>query len=117
MNAWLIHEIRLIRPKLLIAFGEELYQLLRAYITDPSPAPIKLSASSDKSIPDAESWFVENGPLMVNLDRIKYSLVPIRHPGNSSRLPKTSSVKDHRYEYYQRARVQLINLIRIDGSN
>lgn len=111
MSQWLIPEIRVIQPLLIVAFGEELYQLLRRNITHPSPAPLKLSASKDKSIPDAEAWFVENGPLLVELDSYDYSLVPIRHPGNSSRLPKSSPTGDRRYEYYRLARAQLIEFV------
>jgi len=112
MVQWLIPEIRLLHPLLIIAFGEELYQLLRKHITNPFPASLKLSTSADKSIPDAESWFVENGPLSVNLDGVEYPLAPIRHPGNSSRLPKSPSAMDRRYEYHQLARTHLIVLVR-----
>jgi hypothetical protein len=85
---------------LIVEFGEELYQLFRRNFTHPSPAPRKLSAGKDKAIMDAEAWFVDHGPLSVNLDGIEYSLVPFRHPGSSSRLSKSPSTSDKRYEYY-----------------
>lgn len=112
MSQWFNREICIIQPLLIVTFGEELYQLLYTKITTPFPAPKKLSVSVDKSTLDAELWFIDNGPLSINLGKNKYLLAPIRHPGNSSRLPKHQSSNDRRFEYYQLARNHLIDLIR-----
>lgn len=113
LNQWLIPEINTLQPRLIVTFGEEVYQLLLQHITHPDLTPSMLSASTDKSIPDAEFWFVENGPLSVRFDGVDYALAPMRHPGNSSRLPKSSTKTDRRYEYYQLARNQVIDLVRM----
>lgn len=111
MGQWLIPEICTLQPRFIVTFGEEVYRLLLQHITHPDLAPPMLSASADKSIPDAEFWFVENGPLSVWFDGVDFALAPMRHPGNSSRLPKSSTKTDRRYEYYQLARNQVKNLI------
>jgi hypothetical protein len=46
-----------------LIFGEELYQILRPFITNPHPSPELLSAKADKSILYAEYWFIHNGSL------------------------------------------------------
>jgi len=111
MGQWLIPEICTLQPRLIVAFGEEVYQLLVKHISNPDKPPSMLSASADKSVLDAEFWFVENGPLSVRFDGVDYALAPMRHPGNSSRLPKSSTKTDRRYEYYQLARNQVKDLI------
>ncbi len=50
MNHWLVCEIETLKPRLIVAFGEEVYQLLRSLVVNPAPPPAKLSAKADKSI-------------------------------------------------------------------
>ncbi len=102
MHKWLFREVEILRPKLVVAFGEEVYQLLRPQLTIPNPSPEKLSASKDKSVLDAEYWLVQNGLFTINILGNNYSLAIIRHPGNSRRLPK-STKGDLRYFYHQKA--------------
>jgi uracil-DNA glycosylase len=52
-NTWLYKEIEIFKPKIIISFGDEVYQLLKDYIISPLPIPDKLSATKDKSIMDA----------------------------------------------------------------
>ena len=115
-QTWLVQEIRLLQPDLIVGSGEELYQLLRECIIYPSPAPRKFSATKDKSVLDAEAWFVENGPLSIQLDGVEYALATIRHAGNSVRLPRSSKPGDRRYEYHQKARKRLVELMSKAGS-
>jgi hypothetical protein len=95
---------------LVIAFGEELYQFFRPFISHPAPAPAKLSARADKSIPDAEYWFVHQGPLTLSIEKMALSFVALRHAGNSKRLPKSTAV-DKRLEYYDASARSLIRLL------
>lgn len=111
INQWLIKEIEILKPKLIIAMGEENYQLLKPYIINPITLPKKLSARKDKSIMDAELWFTENGPFTIKLNDNEWQLAILRHPGNSIKLPK-NNLNDFRLKYYQRSRNKVIeNLI------
>jgi uracil-DNA glycosylase len=108
MHKWLFQEIQILKPKLIIIFGEELYQIMRKLIINPEPPPLKLSASLDKSVIDSEYWFVKNGCFTLEIDKEKYSMIPLRHPGNSYRLPKNKKT-DRRWEFYKSSREILIS--------
>jgi uracil-DNA glycosylase len=112
MNHWLVHEIEILRPRLIIAFGEEVYQLLRPLVVNPTIPPAKFSAKADKSILDAEYWFAHNGTLTVRFDSLEWPLAVLRHPGNSGRLPKRDSRTDRRWHYHQQATQQVIALLK-----
>jgi uracil-DNA glycosylase family 4 len=108
---WLFREAAIIKPNLIVAFGEEAYQLLRHQLTMPNPAPEKLSASKNKSVVDAESWFVQHGLMKINILGENYPFIVLRHPGNSQRLTK-SSENDQRLYYHQEATKVVISLIK-----
>jgi uracil-DNA glycosylase len=111
LNQWLVREIEILKPRLIVTFGEELYQILRPLVVNPAPAPDMLSATRDKSLLDAEFWFVENGPLSVYMANRVYSIAVLRHPGNSNRL-LTERDNDQRYRYHQKATEQVIKLLK-----
>ncbi len=111
MQKWLFREAAIIKPHLIVAFGEEVYQLLRDRLTSPNPAPEKLSASKNKSVLDAESWFVHHGPMTINIFGDYYPFAILRHPGNSYRLTK-SSEDDQRLHYHQEATKVVTSLIK-----
>jgi uracil-DNA glycosylase len=113
LNTWLVSEIKILQPQLLIAFGEELYQILRPYISNPSPPPEKLSAKVDKSILDAEYWFVHNGPLTLKIEERVHEIVFLRHAGNSARLPQSTD-EDKRLNYYKASIIRLVQILRED---
>ena len=115
MTKWLFQEIEILNPKLIIIFGEELYQILKRLIINPIPPPQKLSAKEDKSVMDGEFWFVKNGCFTVKINKEKYSMAVLRHPGNSFRLPKNKK-SDHRWEFFQKSRERLVTLINNIGS-
>ena len=110
LNEWLVREIEALSPTLIVAFGEELYQLLRPAISTPDKAPAKLSAKKDKSRMDGEKWYVENGCMALSLGSRNWPLAVLRHPGNSSRLPKPSA-GDRRMTYHQQATERTIRLL------
>jgi len=113
MNKWLTREISILQPKLLIAFGEELYHILLDSITYPgSNKPKKLSASMNKSTEDAEKWFVENGPMTISLDQSEYQLAVLRHPGNTQKL-RRDVVGDLRYQYYRKSFDRTVEIVRL----
>jgi len=109
-NTWLVRELEILSPKLVVAFGEELYQLLRPVITTPEKPPAKLSKSRDKSQLDAEKWYVENGAMEMMLGGKKWPLAVLRHPGNSSRLPRVAE-GDRRMEFHQLATERTIEYL------
>jgi uracil-DNA glycosylase len=109
IQEWLFKEVDLLKPTLIIIFGEEAYKFLRNYVVYPSRPPQKLSASRDKSLQDAELWFAEEGPMKVRLGSAITKLVPLRHPGNAISLPPT----DKRRQAHQRSREKAIALLRI----
>lgn len=115
MNQWLIQEIEILKPRLVVAFGEEVYQLLRPFTTKPCPAPTKLSAKKDKSVLDAEFWFVKNGPLSLDLGDNGVPFAFLRHAGNSNRLPR-STKSDKRMHFYQESTQRVIQLLRENNS-
>jgi uracil-DNA glycosylase len=110
-HRWLVRELEMLSPKLVIAFGEELYQLLRPAITTPSRPPAKLSKSRDKSQMDGEKWYAENGCMALSVGSHSWPLAVLRHPGNSFRLPKTAD-GDRRMEYHQLATDRTIQILR-----
>jgi uracil-DNA glycosylase len=101
-NTWLVRELDILNPELVIAFGEELYQLILPVITTPKTPPKKLSVSRDKLKMDAEKWYAENGPMIIEVSGKKWPLAVLRHPGNISRLPRAAE-NDHRMKYHQLA--------------
>ena len=111
IRTWLLKEVQILEPKLIIAFGEELYQHLKGYLIVPSPAPEKLSASRDKSKLDAELLFNENGSFKIQLGSILSDFVPLRHPGNSTSLVR-SIPSDRRWQAYQTSRKRVVKLLR-----
>ena len=111
MNTWLLQEIALLQPRLVVAFGEELYQLIRPFLTVPNPIPTKLSATRDKSVLDAEIWFADNGVLKARFGKYDCDLAVLRHPGNIVRLPKSNG-EDKRRDYHQKAEITLIDLLK-----
>jgi len=112
METWLIRELQLLVPKLVVIFGEEVYQLIRPLVERPSPAPKKLSARANKSIGDAEGWFVKNGPLAIIDSTGSFPLAPLRHPGNSRRLPKSPAHGDLRLEFHRKATELVVTLVK-----
>ena len=111
LDKWLIHEIEILKPRLITIFGEELYQLFRPFITTPSAPPVKLSAKADKSVPDAEYWFVNNGPFTLVIDDITLPVAFLRHAGNSRKLPQSTNT-DKRRQFYEASVHRVIQLIR-----
>ncbi len=111
MDAWLAQELGVLKPRLVVAFGEEVYSLLSSRIVSPQPVPAKLSASIDKSIPDAESWFADNGPFQARLGGQEFPIAFLRHPGNSRQL--TRDPKDKRVQAYEASRKRLVNMLRV----
>ena len=116
MESWLLKEIQILAPKIIIIFGEELYKLFRPYIKSPKQPPLKLSKTKEKSVMDAEKWIFDNGPFTINIDNKDYPFMALRHPGSSVSLPKNKS-EDKRFEYYSNCRQQLINLIKSAKAN
>ena len=113
MNKWLTREISILRPQLLIAFGEELYHILLDSIIYPlSDKPKKLSATKNKSTIDAEKWFVENGTMTISLDQSEYQLAILRHPGNTQKLQR-DVIGDLRYQYYRKSFDRTVELVRL----
>ena len=110
LDTWLMQEIEIIKPRLTVAFGEELYQLLKPFIVDPNPAPKKLSARADKSVPDAERWFVNNGPLTLNINGTSLLVAFLRHAGNSRKLPQSTNA-DKRLQFYEASTQRVIQLL------
>lgn len=108
---WLVREIEILTPTLIVAFGEELYQILRPMIVEPVMPPEKLSASKDKSILDGEKWLVTKGLFEIKIGTESCPLAVLRHPGNSSRLPKQSE-QDKRRFFHERAASLVIDLIK-----
>ena len=113
VRTWLKREIEYLRPRLVIVFGDEGYNLLRPFITSPDPAPTKFSATRDKSVLDAEAWFVKHGPLTLSLTHQGYASAFLRHAGNIVRLPQ-SSVDDKRRHYYDQSVARIIQLLQED---
>lgn len=111
LKKWLVREIEMVKPQLIIAFGEELYQILRPYIKLPKPAPEMLSVSKDKSIPDAEVWFVDNGPMTLEIKGQVSRFAFLRHPGNSVKV-LVSTDKDKRRQYYEASAERVIQLLK-----
>ena len=112
-ETWLVCEIEFLAPKLIVAFGEEIYQLLRPYIITPSSPPKRLSARRDKTQLDAEMWYVDNGCMEILIGGSRWPLAVLRHPGNSSRLPKGAK-GDYRAEYHHRATERIIDYLMSD---
>lgn len=108
---WLIHEIEILKPRLITAFGEELYQLFRPFITNANPPPDKLSAKADKTVPDAECWFVNNGPFTVSIGGMNLPFAFMRHAGNISRLPQ-NKITDRRLHAYDTSFQRVVQLLR-----
>lgn len=108
---WLFKEIEVLNPKVIFCFGEELYQQLKPYITKPAIPPNLLSASKDKSIMDAELFFITNGPMKIKLGEIETLLVPLRHAGNSGSLPK-KNLEDKRWDAYMQSKDNAIKLLK-----
>lgn len=115
MEKWLVEEIRILKPRLVVAFGEELYQLLRPYIISPNPPPKKLSAKADKSVLDAERWFEENGAMTLRMGDIALPCAFLRHAGNSTRLPNSTGT-DKRRQCYEACVRQVISLLQNGAS-
>jgi uracil-DNA glycosylase len=107
LNKWLISEIEILNPSLLVGFGEELYEIIRDKIIYPDPPLREFSAKADKSVPDAELWFAEYGSMIIKLRESKYQFALVRHPGNTSRL-KPSDEKDKRLDAYNNSRKRLV---------
>jgi len=108
---WLSRELEILSPRLIVAFGEEVYQLLRPAITVPCPPPARLSWRRDKAGIDGEKWYVENGHMEVELGGLKVPLAVLRHPGNSSRLA-VGVDGDRRMEYHRAATKQTLKYLR-----
>lgn len=108
LNEWLAREIEILAPSLLIGFGEELYDIFKDFIVLPDPPMAAFSARADKSEPDAELWFAENGPMTIRLRDSTFRFAIVRHPGNSTRLG-ASSEGDQRRIAFDRSRARLIN--------
>jgi uracil DNA glycosylase superfamily protein len=113
METWLAKEIKILKPAVLVAFGEELYQLLRPFIVHPLPPPGRLSQDANKSTMDAERWFVENGPMALLLEGHSQLLAPLRHPGNSSGLTARNA-KDRRSLFHSRATARVEQLLGVE---
>jgi uracil-DNA glycosylase len=111
VRTWLFKEIHILNPKLILSFGEELYQLLKRYLIEPNPVPEKLSATTDKSQMDAELHFSKNGPFKIRLGSILSDFVPLRHPGNSTSLIR-SVPSDKRWQAHQESRRRVVKLLR-----
>ena len=111
IQKWLFREVELLQPKLILSFGEELYQLLKGYLTEPKPAPEKLSATRDKSIIDAELFFSKKGTFKIQLGSSVSDFVPLRHPGNSTSL-RRSMDSDKRWQAHQESRKRVVELLR-----
>lgn len=109
-HQWLFKEIEILIPKVIISFGEELYQLLRENIIEPNPVPKKLSASLDKSIIDAELLFGEGVSFKIQLGSIVSYYAPLRHAGNSISLPQHDS-QDKRSHAHNLSKERLIRLL------
>lgn len=110
VRTWLKREFEYLRPRLVIVFGDEGYNLLRPFITYPDPAPTKFSATRDKSVLDAEAWFVRHGPMTLSLTNQGCASAFLRHAGNIVRLPPSSGV-DKRRHYYDEAVTRVIQLL------
>jgi uracil-DNA glycosylase len=110
MNHWLLHEIETLTPRLIVAFGEELYQLLRPLVSNPQPPPRRFSATRDKSVLDAELWFAEHGTLSLSIGQRLWPLAVLRHPGNWARLPQ-SSRGDLRHSVHGQAIKRVVTLM------
>ncbi|KAB2879246.1 hypothetical protein F9K33_09755 [bacterium] len=108
MEKWLFKEIELLNPKVIISFGEELYQLLKGYVVEPLLAPDKLSETKDKSKIDAELKCAEDGPFKIKLGSNVMDYYPLRHPGSS----KSLSASDQRQKAYQKSRARVIDEMR-----
>ncbi len=108
---WLWREIEILRPAMIVTFGEELYHFIRGYILAPRFPPEKLSATRDKSEPDAERWIAENGSFSALFGDYTAQLVPLRHPGNASSLSRREG-SNQRWLAYRRARERTIELLR-----
>jgi uracil-DNA glycosylase len=79
VQKWLFKEVELLKPKIIVTFGEELYQLLKSHVVDPKPTPEKLSATKDKSAIDAELRFMQHGAFKIMLGSTSSDFVPLRH--------------------------------------
>jgi uracil-DNA glycosylase len=110
ISTWLLREVTSLQPKLIVVFGEEVYGLLRSRISSPANPPRMLSASRDKSTPDAERWFVENGPMQIAIAEHSFPLAVLRHPGNSVRLGRGTRA-DLRSQYHSAATTRVEALL------
>ncbi len=107
LNKWLIREIEILNPFLIVGFGEEVYEIMCNKIINPDPPLREFSARADKSVPDAELWFAEYGSMTIKLRESTYPFAVVRYPGNSSRL-KPSDEKDKRRDAYNHSRQRLV---------
>lgn len=111
IKTWLFREIAVLKPKAIFCFGEELYSQLQPFVVTPANPPGLLSATKDKSLMDAELYFVEKGPMKIKLGETETIFVPLRHAGNSTSLPK-QNVIDKRWNAYQASKTRAIELLR-----
>ena len=110
INNWLVEEIKILCPKLIVSFGEEVYSLLMQYIVEPNPAPKNLSLTKDKSRVDAELFFIEGGSFNIKFGNIISAFAPLRHPGNTTSLQR-SDPTDKRWNVYQMSRQKVVKLM------
>jgi uracil-DNA glycosylase len=110
ISQWLFKEIEILKPRLLVSFGEELYQIFKAYIIEPIPAPGQLSASKDKSMTDAELLVNDGVVFKIQLGSEVIGYIPMRHAGNSVSLPRNKP-DDRRGQAYKLSKERVIKLL------
>ncbi len=111
IKKWLIREVDILQPEVVISFGEEVYNHLKEYIIDPERPPDKLSATMDKSELDAELYVQNNGPFTMKINSHKMAFIPLRHAGNTERLKRSQSGKK-RWEAYLASRERVVELLK-----
>lgn len=98
LEKWLIKEIKIINPKIVIFFARENYEVvLNKYIEFP-----KIQFDSFEYIRKADNsleyWQGKNGPLTVNIeDKVTFKAFILRHPASIVKL-KDNQDKMEKYE-------------------
>jgi uracil-DNA glycosylase len=110
IKKWLIKEIEILNPKAIFTFGEELYKKFYNFITDPITPPKMFSASRDKSVMDAELYYIKFGPMKIKLGETETIYVPLRHAGSSGSLPR-NELNDKRWSVYQESVTKVVKLL------
>jgi uracil-DNA glycosylase len=110
IHQWLFQEIDTLNPRVIISFGEELYQQLKEYIIEPKEVPEKLSTSKDKSKIDAELLFGKGVSFKIRFGSVLCDYVPLRHGGNSTSLPRSNS-NDIRRQAHNLSKERLIKIL------